>query len=127
MGALLTRIHTILTRITTATEMSLQNSERLKQEGMARAHRAADPEWQRFMLRALKQVASRQKFFCTDDIERIRHSYDGPTTHENRALGPLMLSAKKDGLIAPTDRWVMSIQPFNHRRPVRVWRSLICR
>ena len=79
------------------------------------------------MYRSLVTVARQKPTFFTDDIERVRQAKDGPSTHENRALGPLMKRAHKDLICEPTDQWVPSSQAGNHRRPMRVWRSLICR
>ena len=96
-----------------------------KAEGMERADRAANPEWKRFMLQAIKEICLRKPFMFTDDLELLRVKRDGPTTHENRAIGPLMISAQKLGYCVPTDHWVPSSQKVNHRRHMRVWFSLI--
>ena len=92
-----------------------------KRTGMARAARACNPEWWAFMLAACAEVARRKPFFNTDDMERIRQDRQGPRTHENRALGPLMHAAQKLGICEPTDDWVEFAQHDNHRRPMRVW------
>jgi hypothetical protein len=92
---------------------------------MDRALEAADEDWAAFMFRAVVNVAKRKEFFYGDDLERYRQQHNGPSTHENRALGPLMLQARRSLICEPTDRWVCSSQSINHRRPMRVWRSLV--
>jgi hypothetical protein len=96
-----------------------------KRNDMDRAERHADPAWWAFMLAAGIEVARRKPRFNTDDMERIRQHRQGPRTHENRALGPLMRELQKQGVCEPTEDWVESSQRGNHRRPMRVWHSLI--
>lgn len=96
-----------------------------KLDGMHRVASAANPEWWQFMAEATVEVARRKPFFFTDDIERLRLERNGPSTHENRAIGPLMKCIQRLGVCVPTDDWVESSQAVNHRRPMRVWRSLI--
>lgn len=96
-----------------------------KHDGMDRAKRAANPEWWRFMWAALIETAERKPFLFTDDIERIRLLRNGPLTHENRAIGPLMREAAKQRICTPTDHWVPSGQRQNHARSMRVWYSLL--
>lgn len=96
-----------------------------KQIGMERAARGADSLWWQFMIEAAKEVARAKPFFFTDDLERIRRERNGPTTPENRAMGPLMNSARRLGYCVATDRWVASSQRINHCRFMRVWYSLI--
>jgi hypothetical protein len=99
--------------------------EAAKLDGMRRARRNADPEWWAYMLERVTEVARHKPFLFTDDIERLRMTRQGPSTHENRALGPLMREAQKNGVCEPTDYWVPSSQRVNHRRHMRVWFSLI--
>ena len=96
-----------------------------KADGMARAARSANPEWWNFMLNAVRETCVRKPYLFTDDIEKLRLTRDGPSTHENRAIGPLMNYAKKLGYCAPTDHWIPSSQRVNHGRYMRVWYSLI--
>jgi hypothetical protein len=96
-----------------------------RDEAMARARRAANPEWVRWWSEATIEVARKKPYFTTDDIERLRSYRQGPRTHENRAIGPLMRDAMKNGVCLPTEDWVQSGQRVNHRRPMRVWFSLI--
>lgn len=99
--------------------------EAAKQDGMERAARACDPDWWAWMLERVTEVARAKPFLFTDDIELLRIQRGGPSTHENRALGPLMRHAQRLGICEPTDQWVPSSQQVNHRRFMRVWYSLI--
>lgn len=46
---------------------------------------------------------------------------------EPRALGAAMRHAERDGTIRPTATWVLSTRAVCHRRPLRVWESLVWR
>ena len=98
-----------------------------KREGMQRARRHANPIWAAWFAEAIVEVARKKPFFTTDDVEVLRIHRQGPRTHENRAIGPLMREACQAEVCLPTLDWVESRQRVNHRRPMRVWRSLIYR
>jgi hypothetical protein len=99
--------------------------EAAKREGMDRAERAANPEWVAFMLAALIEVAKRQPFFYSDDVELVRQNRGGPSTHENRAMGPLMKRAFRAGICEPTDRFAAASRAACHRCPRRIWKSML--
>jgi hypothetical protein len=80
------------------------------------------------MLECGREVALRKPVFISDDLESWRLAkYHNATTHEHRAIGPLMRALARLGYCEPTSDWVESLQKVNHRRPMRVWRSLIYR
>jgi hypothetical protein len=96
-----------------------------RDDSIARAWRAANPDWRAWMYERIVEVARKKPYFITDDMERLRTLRQGPSTHENRAIGPLMLQAQRDKICLPTDDWVQSAQRVNHRRWMRVWYSLV--
>jgi len=99
-----------------------------KRLGMARVYRAADPHWKQCMIECAKEVAQRKPIFITDDIvELCRDKHPNATTHEKRAIGPLMREVCRLGYCIPTQDWVQSAQAQCHRRPMLVWYSLIFR
>lgn len=101
-----------------------REGELRRDEGIARADYYADLEWRTAAYTALVDVAYLTPFLTSDDVwDRI----DGPTTHEHRALGAIFRRASEAGVIAPTDTYRPTSRPSAHRRPIRVWRSLICR
>jgi hypothetical protein len=103
-------------------------ADALKRDGMDRAEEHANSHWWQCMLESAQAVAERKPFFTTDDVvalRRVRHP--NATTHEARAIGPLMRQAAKLGYCEQTQDWVESTQPQCHRRPMRVWYSLIYR
>ena len=99
-----------------------------RDDAIARVDQAADPYWKQCAALALEYVAQRRDLFTTDAIWHVlAHYYPDASTHEPRAMGAVMLGAKRAGLIESTDRFVPSLRGVNHRQPTRVWRSLIKR
>lgn len=94
---------------------------------LGQVRRAANPAWAAWWLEATARVARATPYFTTDQIERLRQKERGPSTHENRAIGPLMLEAERLGFCEKTQDWIESRQRINHHRPMRVWRSKIYR
>jgi hypothetical protein len=95
-----------------------------KSDGMGRAERAADPEWWAAACAAVVSVARSMRSLTTDDVlEAIDPSV---STHEMRALGPVMTAAARDGVIVKSRQMPrMCSRPTNHQRPLQVWSSLI--
>ena len=99
-----------------------------KRDGMERARRHADPHWWQCMLECGRLVAEQKQYFITDDLVGLAGSrHPNATTHEHRAIGPLMHQMVRLGYCTPTDDWVESRQRSNHARPMRVWWSHIYR
>jgi hypothetical protein len=75
-------------------------------------------------IKAAKQAVmicvDRGREFTTDDIWQLLDGW-GITTHENRALGSVMQSASRKGLITNTYRTQKTVRPSNHSRPITIW------
>jgi hypothetical protein len=104
----------------------MMNGHDGKRDGMSRAEQHSDPHWWQCMLECGKEVAERKPYFITDDVVLLcRQRHPNASTHEQRALGPLMSQMCRLGYCERTQDWVESMQPQCHRRPMRVWFSLI--
>lgn len=79
------------------------------------------------LLAAVQRVAFRQERLVGDDIWFEYERTGRAKPHEPRLLGAIMRTAQKNGWVAPTDEYHMSVRPEAHRGPKRVWRSLIVR
>lgn len=99
-------------------------SEERREEAIARAGAAADSDWKVLARKAIEQLARARETFTTDDVWKLLPA-DVAETHEPRALGAIMRAAARDGIIEATDEWTLSEQVSCHRRPKRVWRSLV--
>lgn len=95
-------------------------SRAAKQEAMARVDDHADPEWKEAAFAAVERVARARETFTPDDIW-----VEVPKPREPRALGPVMLRARRAGICAPTGRHVKSRIPSQHQNPITEYRSLV--
>lgn len=84
----------------------------------------ADPAWKAVALDAVRRCAVRLREFTVDDVWRELNEATA-TTHDARALGAVMRSAAKAGLVE-IGGWRESTRPEAHSRPVRAWRSKLC-
>lgn len=93
-----------------------------KREAIARVGSNAEPAFRSAAMSALRGLVRTMPELTADDLWDALEASDAPMPHEPRALGAVMQSAAKLGLIVATNRWVESRRPQNHARPVRVWR-----
>lgn len=99
-------------------------AERLKQSGMEAAYQYADLDWKQIASKALRQCAETKAEFTTDDMWAIINE-TGIVTSENRAMGAIMQSASRSGMIKATGYFLPSKRVSKHKSPTRVWQSLI--
>lgn len=84
------------------------------------AELAADEEWKRRAFEAVEKTCRARPEFISDDVWRIGGL---PSTREDRALGPILVKARKAGLCEKTAESRPSIR--SHRSGKPVWRSLV--
>lgn len=99
-------------------------AERLKQQGMEAAYQYADLDWKKIASDALRKCAETKPEFTTDDMWEIINQ-TGIVTSENRAMGAIMQSAARAGIITSTGYFLPSKRVSKHKSPTRVWQSLI--
>lgn len=87
----------------------------------AARNREIDAAWQKAALEQVRQLALTRPTLTTDDVWEVLEM----PPREGRQLGALMAACRSSGLIEPTPEQVPSQRPNCHRRPVRVWRSLV--
>jgi len=92
----------------------------LRDEAIARVDANAHQRWKVAAMEAVQAVAAMRDTFTTDDVWAVLGGFD-VSTHELRAMGAVMQTAKKRGLIRATSDFRMSTRPECHARPVRVW------
>ena len=96
-------------------------AEVVRDEAIQRVDEHANDAWKARAFDAIARVARRRSTLTTDDVWA---AMDGPAgTHEPRAMGPMMLSAARAGLIEATESYVKSARVTCHARPLRVWSS----
>jgi hypothetical protein len=95
-------------------------SKRNRDRAIERAERHAG-DWLGEAYKAARGVAEKFRFFTTDDVWKAGLS----KPDEPRALGPVMLSLERDGIIAATDKFKNTAQKTRNAAPVRLWRSCV--
>ena len=94
------------------------------EDAINRARRGANPDWLAAAHRGIKVLAHRRQYLTSDDLWIWLRELEIPIA-EPRAMGSVMKKASRDALIAPTSQFMPSARPACHRRPQRIWRSLI--
>lgn len=97
-----------------------------RDDAVARVDVGADPDWKGVAYSAVVE-ASLSGTFTTDDVWRVLDGWGVPRPREPRALAPVMLRAKKAGLISPTSEFRNSDRVVCHANPKRVWRAAALR
>lgn len=96
-------------------------------EALARDHAIATVElhaaegWIDYARWVVTEVARANEFFISDAVWEAGL----PKVSESRALGAVMVWAKREGIVEPTDRFRTSTQKGCHRQQRREWHSLI--
>lgn len=93
-----------------------------KQEALRRVASATDPTWATDIENIITRLAT--DTFTTDDIWQAATDANLDMPREPRALGAILHRLARERRITPTDRYVPSLRPACHRRPIRVWRKL---
>lgn len=97
---------------------------RVTEIGVATSRDHAPESWRDDKQLVVRELATRQPFITSDDV------WEAVGTHAMRlanpsALGSVFRSAAKAGDIELTEERRESQRPATHRRPLRVWRSLV--
>ena len=97
----------------------------LKADALERVETNANAEWLIAAYEAVRHVARTRREFTSAEVLAILDATE-ITTHDKRALGPVMLKAKRLGLATPTGVFrTNTTNPNHHGNPDRVWRSEI--
>lgn len=103
----------------------------LRDEALERVEKAAPLEWKDFALRAVWLICVQVGpggGFTTDRVWAVLErglGVERSAPPEPRAMGAIMMKAKRLRFCEPTDRTKKSVRPDCHGRPVRIWKSLV--
>ena len=98
-----------------------------KRRDLALAHLEMSPnnqQWMKEAKEALWFILNHYETFTTDDVWAMGLR---PAPGDSRALGPVMMAAKKAGVIVATPNFRPTVIASNHAAPKRIWRSTLCR
>lgn len=100
-------------------------ADQSRTDAIQRADDHADPDWRDVAYDCVVAVAQRCAMFTTDQVIDELAKHPTVSTHEGRALGPVMMRAQRNNIIVATDQFVNSEAVSRHRAPKRVWASLV--
>lgn len=103
-------------------EMTLSIFDQVKQQGIEASYQNTTTYWKEEAGAALQLLAKLQRFITSEDIIVLLEK-KGITTSNNKALGAVMQSAQRSGLIKPTGDWKTSQLKRRHGAAIRVWAS----
>jgi len=79
-----------------------------------------DAAWMRETVAIIAEIAEQQPYLTSDDVWERVQAQPG----ESRMMGNALVRAEHARIISPTPEHRPSRRKENHRRPVRMWRSL---
>jgi len=92
------------------------------QQAIDRGMDAAHAEWRRVASLHLLEIAKTNKEFTMNDVRDLIRQ-EKVQTHDNRAMGGVVITARKLGWIEPSGRSILS--RVGHKSVLQVWKSLI--
>jgi len=104
-------------RLDDGTDQLVSYGEQLRDEAVERGGSAAPQDWMRLAHAVVIRLASTGMGFTTDDVWKALPE----CSLEKRAMGAVMLKAKREGVIVSNGQFQKSARPENHARDVRIW------
>lgn len=95
-------------------------TDRAVAQGFENAHDA----WRAMALECLQQICLTKAEFTVNDVRDLVQLSD-LKTHDNRAMGGVMVTGKRNGWLMPTGRSIPSV--VGHKVHIQIWKSLIYR
>lgn len=113
----------------TAEYLDAAESHRRSEAGISRSFNAAKERDKQVAQSVINALAHDRPFFTSEDIWIKCALVDGHTIDPKRGsfIGHILRAAAKDGLIRLLPADFPSERPANHKRILRVWRSLVYR
>jgi len=96
--------------------------QEVTEDGIKRSFENAHEEWRAMALHHLHQLCISKETFTVNDLRDIVRS-SPLKTHDNRAMGGVIVTGKKNGWLAPTGESIPSV--IGHKVHIQIWKSLI--
>ncbi len=98
----------------------------LTDAAIEQADRAASEEWKATAAQVIRELACEQETLTADAVQdRLERDHPDTHTHNASALGGVMRRAASAGVIENTGEVICSERVSQHRKQIRVWRSLV--
>lgn len=95
-------------------------AKKARDSAIERADAAAPDDWKDAAYAAVEWCARNHQTFTVDEVQARLGDNKPP---EGRAMGAVMVHAKRSGLIEPTGMYRPSTQPQCHANPRQVWKA----
>lgn len=103
-----------------------QTALQITMEAINSADAGANETWKEAALKTVELLARSREIVTSDAVVTAMENLP-VRTHEPRALGPIMLRARKMGLIEKTNEFIPTERDTAHGSPMRVWKSKVYR
>ncbi len=105
-------------------QLTFHDGSEAREEGIDKVERHADLEFLDVMYRAGQHLARKGGVFTSADMrDLVTKHYPEVRTHDERAIGAVLRSLRRDGVIEPTGQYVNQKRRRNHCRPLREWHA----
>lgn len=94
--------------------------QRETDQAISRGHKNADTTWKSMALECVKAICMKHEYFTMNEVRWLIKS-SPIKTHDNRAVGGVMKTAKSLGWIEPSGQTIVS--KVGHKSPLQVWKS----
>ena len=103
----------------------MTTNDEVTDEAIERVRVNANPVWTKTVMALIEDLATVDIEFTTDVLWKCMEiQHEDITTHEPRAMGGVMRTAKAAGLCRPTGRYIKTTRREAHGRPVAVWHTI---
>lgn len=92
-------------------------------EAVQRSFDNSNQSWREITLNNLMKFCEYTDTFTMNDFRDYNALYCKATTHDNRAMGGVIRTARTYGWIIPTGRTIIS--RVGHKSPLQIWKSII--
>lgn len=92
------------------------------EKAVERSYVNADSQWREMALQCVKVICEKHKTFTVNEVRDLV-KMSPLKTHDNRAMGGVMATAKKLGWLAPTGESIPSV--VGHKVHIQIWQSRI--
>jgi len=92
------------------------------EKAVEQSYTNADSQWREMALQCVKTICEKHETFTVNEV-RALVQMSPLKTHDNRAMGGVMATAKKLGWLAPTGESIPSV--VGHKVHIQIWKSRI--
>lgn len=96
--------------------------QKITDQAIDEAYAGANMAWKKMAFECLKKICETKQTFTMNDLRELVNQSPIKTS-DNRAMGGVVKTARKAGLIVPTGSSIVS--KVGHKSPLQIWKSTI--